>query len=96
MNMMKIQWGADPFGRSNVLTAENKGEFAMAHLATILFFSGLLVALGVVLELIVKANRVEILAALKGVPLAPLAPQAGSPAGPVVVVVKRSRPHAAA
>ena len=49
-----------------------EGAKAMAHLAAILFFSGLLVALGLILELIVKANWAEIVAALKGVPAEPL------------------------
>ena len=43
----------------------------MAHLAAILFFSGLLIALGFILELIVKANWAEISAALRAVPPAP-------------------------
>ena len=43
----------------------------MAHLAAILFFSALLVALGLILETIVKASRAEIAAAFRGVPRAP-------------------------
>lgn len=50
----------------------------MAHLAAILFFLGLLAALGVILEMIVKANWAEISAAFRGVPPAPEpAPAAG-------------------
>ena len=40
----------------------------MVYLASVLFFSGLLIGLAVVLESIVRANWVEIVAALKGVP----------------------------
>ena len=42
----------------------------MAHLLTIAFFLALLVALGMVLEFILKESRAEIRAALAGVPMA--------------------------
>ena len=45
----------------------------MAHFAAILFFSGLLVALAVILDLMVKADWAEIVAALRGQPVAPAA-----------------------
>ena len=63
----------------------------MAHLATILFFSGLLIALAVLIEMIVKANWAEIVAALKGVELERL-PQGPAP----VPVVVKTRSRAAA
>ena len=43
----------------------------MTHSAAILFFSGLLVALAVLLELTVKAYWAEIVAALRGQPFEP-------------------------
>lgn len=60
--------------RSHFATAsfpplEKKGK-AVAHLASILFFSGLLIALGLALELTIKAYLAEIVAAFRGVPLA--------------------------
>lgn len=66
--------GASTRLRSHFATAsfpplEIKGK-AVAHLASILFFSGLLVALGLTLELTIKAYRAEIVAAFRGVPLA--------------------------
>lgn len=59
--------------RSHFATAsfpplEQKGK-AVAHLVSILFFSGLLVALGLTLELTIKASRAEIVAAFRGLPL---------------------------
>ena len=56
----------------------------MAHLATIVFFSGLLLALALILELIVKANWAEIVAAFRGVPPEPRA-------APAVRTVKAAR-----
>ena len=67
-----------------------EGAKAMAHLAAILFFSGLLVALGLILELTVKANWAEIVAAFRGVPPA----QRQAPEVRTVKAVRRS--HAAA
>ncbi len=43
----------------------------MAHLLTIAFFLALLVALGMILEFILKESWVEIRAALAGAPTAP-------------------------
>ena len=48
----------------------NKRGKAVAHSASILFFSGLLVALGFTLELTVRAYWGEIVAAVRGVPFA--------------------------
>ncbi|HEY0164033.1 MAG TPA: hypothetical protein VGB39_01535 [Sphingomicrobium sp.] len=66
----------------------------MAHLATILFFSTLLVGLGVILELIVKANLAQIVAALKGVEPDRLRPAPAQRSAAVVTVT--TRPRAAA
>lgn len=41
----------------------------MAHLVAIAFFAGLLVALAVILEEIVKSHWTDIVAALKGAPV---------------------------
>ena len=81
----------NPFRRCNVLTPIDKGQKAMAHLATILFFSTLLIGLGVVLELIVKANWAEIVAALKGVEPDRLRPVPAQGSAAVVTVTTRSR-----
>ena len=62
----------------------------MVYLASVLFFSALLIALAVVLEAIVRANWVEIVAALKGVP----PEQLRAPSAPVTV--KRAGQRAAA
>jgi hypothetical protein len=43
----------------------------LAHFAAILFFTGLLIALALVLDLTVRANWAEIVAALRGVPPSP-------------------------
>ena len=46
----------------------------MAHFASILFFSGLLAVLALILELTIRAYRAEIVAALRGVALVTPAP----------------------
>ena len=66
----------------------------MAHSASILFFTGLLIALAFVLDLIVRAHWVEIVAALRGVPPSPARhPQARAPAAAPVAA---AHPRAAA
>ena len=54
----------------------------MDHLAAILFFAGLLAALATILELMLKANRAEIWAALRGVPAPAPRPAARARAAP--------------
>ncbi len=66
----------------------------MAHLATILFFSGLLIGLALLLELIVKANWAEIVAALKGVEPERLRPALAQ--APAITVTVKTRPTATA
>ena len=64
----------------------------MAHFASILFFTGLLVALGFVLEFTVRAYWAEIVAALRGVPPAPARRRAPAPG----LAVLRSPPRVSA
>ena len=59
---------------------DKSGDKAVAHLLAIMFFSGLLVALAVILEQLVKGHWTEIVAALRGAPVQTVSP-AIQPAG---------------
>lgn len=74
-----VQAGVEPFRHRIVPTLGKKGK-AMAHLVSILFFSGLLVSLGLALEFTIRAYRAEIVAALRGVALMERQPRAKEPA----------------
>ena len=64
MNILQIQASVDQIRRFFV-SAFTAGDKAMAHLVAILFFSGVLVALAVLLEVTVKTHWQAILAALR-------------------------------
>lgn len=65
----------------------------MAHSVSILFFTGLLIALAFLLDLMIQANRAEILAALRGVPGAAPDPRARLRPAAAVMVPPRMSSH---
>jgi hypothetical protein len=69
----------------------------LAHFASILFFTGLLIALAFVLELTVRANLAEIVSALRGVPPSPARyPRARAQAAAPQVAPPAAHPRAVA
>ena len=73
----------------------------MVHLISIGFFAGLLVGLALLLQLILRDNWQDMVAAFMGRPVARRTPRPASPmpkprAAPVRVAVARSRMRAAA
>ena len=67
MNMLRIQTPVDQIRRFFV-SASIAGDKAVAHLVAMLFFSGVLVALAVILEITLKSHWQAIVAALRNEP----------------------------